>query len=373
VIPQVSPWLGEEEQAAVSRVLARNWITEGPECEELSARLNKLIDVPFGVFAPNGTLALVLGLMALGIQAGDEVLVPDITFIGSANAVIMLGALPVFVEVDRERFQIDVAKAEKLVNERTRAIMPVHLSGTACNMHAVRSFASRHGLKVIEDAAQAIGVSFDGHPVGGLGDVGCFSFFADKTMTMGEGGYVVCREEATFDRLRYLRNQGRLGSGSYVHPTIGYNFRITDMQAALGLVQLAKLDEIVQRKLELYAEYRRCLAGLASVRVLDAEPMSTFIPFRCVLVAERAADLIRHLNAAGIQTRSFFYPMHKQPCFADLPLSRSEDRRRGDLDFPNAVHGYEHGLSLPIFPTLSKDQVGFIADSIAAFYESEPE
>lgn len=373
MIPQVSPWLGEEEQAAVARVLASNWITEGPECERLSVQLNALIDVPFGVFTPNGTLGLALGLMALGIEAGDEVLVPDITFIGSATAVEMVGALPVFVEVERDTFQIDVTKAEALVNERTRAIMPVHLYGTACNMHAVSSFASHHGLKVIEDAAEAIGVCYDGRPAGGLGDVGCFSFMADKTVTMGEGGYVVCRDEAIFEQLRYLRNQGRLDRGSFIHPRLGYNFRITDLQAAVGVAQLGKLDVIVKRKLELHAEYTHCLAGLDSVRVLGAEPLSTFVPFRCVLIAERAPDLMRFLNALGIQTRTFFYPMHKQPCFANLPLSHSEQQRRGDDDFPNAVYGFDHGLCLPIFPTLRKDQVGFIADSIAKFYESPPQ
>jgi perosamine synthetase len=179
-IPQVQPWLEQEEAAAAAATVTENWITEGPKTQEFSNRLNQLFGVRFGVFAPNGTLALVLGLMALGIGPGDEVLVPDITFIGAANAVIMLGAKPVFVEVEPLTYQIDLRHPATLVTDRTRAIMPVHLYGTSCDLVAITVFARQHHLLIIEDAAQGIGVTFNGRPVGGWGDVGCFSFFAEK-------------------------------------------------------------------------------------------------------------------------------------------------------------------------------------------------
>lgn len=368
VIPQVQPWLGQEEAAAAARAVTDNWITEGPRSKELSEKLNQLIGVPYGVFAPNGTLALVLGLIALGIKSGDEVLVPNITFIGSANAVLMLGAVPVFVEVERVTFQIDVTKAEGLVNGRSRAIMPVHLYGTACNMRAVQAFAHRHGLHIIEDAAQGIGVSYFGRHVGGLGDVGCFSFFADKTLTTGEGGYVVCRDAAVYDRLRLLRNQGRFDRGSFIHPMIGYNFRMTDLQSAIGLVQFAKLDAIIERKSQILAWYRAELEDIAQVRILPAETGSTHVPFRCVLIAERASMLMKHLEDHGVQSRSFFYPLHMQPCFVDWAKTLSCPPALDDKDYPNSIFGYENGVCLPIFPTLSREQVRLIGSRIREFY-----
>jgi len=177
-IPQVEPWLGEEEAIAASKVIATNWISEGPNCAAFSERLRDLIGTPYGVFAPNGTLALALALMALGLGPGDEVLIPDITFIGSANAAIMVGATPIFVDVDSNTYQISLSHADALITPRTRAIMPVHLYGTACDMEAVQAFAMRHALKIVEDAAQGIGVFYRERHVGSFGDAGCFSFFS---------------------------------------------------------------------------------------------------------------------------------------------------------------------------------------------------
>lgn len=361
-IPQLSPWLGDEEAAAASEAVKSVWITEGPKTKALGEKLNALTGSPYGVFAPNGTLALVLGLLALGIKAGDEVIIPDVTFIASANAVLMLGAVPVFAEVNRENFQIDVGACEALVTPKTKAIMPVHLYGMAANMNAVMDFAERHQLKVIEDAAQAIGVRYNGQHAGTFGDVGCFSFFADKTITMGEGGYVVCKDQKVYEELLYLRNQGRLERGSFIHPRVGFNFRITDIQAAIGLVQIGKLETIIEKKRMILGWYEQKLSGVSQVRFLSLEPGSTYVPFRVVLLVERAEELMKHLNAQEIQTRGFFYPLHRQPCFASLMNAGS---------FPNADEGYEHGLCLPVFPTLTEEEVDYICQAIRTFYHHE--
>ncbi|SME99339.1 perosamine synthetase [Tistlia consotensis] len=363
-IPQVSPWLGEDESAAVAQVVADGWITEGPASAAFSEALDRLIGAPFGVFAPNGTLALALALMALDIGPGDEVLVPDTTFVGSATAVVLAGARPVFVDVEPETFQLDVGRAAAALTGRTRAVMAVHLYGTACDMDALGAFAARHGLRVVEDAAQGIGVTWKGRHVGALGDLGCFSFFADKTITTGEGGYVACRDPALHERLRQLRNQGRSERGSFVHPAIGFNFRITDLQAAMGLVQLGKLPQILARKTALHARYRDALAGLPQIRVLGAAPGAGLVPFRCVLIAERAAELSAHLEAAGVQIRGFFPPLHRQPCFAEGREAQPDSR------FPNAIAGHRDGLCLPIFPTLAEAQVERIGALVRDFYGS---
>lgn len=367
-IPQTQPWLGDEEAAGAARAIAANWISEGENCAAFSQRLLDLIGAPYGVFAPNGTLALALALMALGIGDGDEVLIPDITFIGTANAAILAGATPIFVDVDPEAFQIDLQPAERLVTARTRAIMPVHLYGAACDMTAVQAFAARHGLKIIEDAAQGIGVLNKGRHVGSFGDAGCFSFFADKTITTGEGGFVVCRDAAVHETLRYLRNQGRLSSGSFVHPMIGYNFRITDIQAAIGLAQISRLDTIIARKRAIHAWYKEDLAHLGGVRILGPCAGDSYVPFRCVLMAPNAQALMAHLEAGGVQSRGVFHPMHRQPCFASHFAGRSPAPSLLDDDYPNAVRASEHGLCLPVFPTLRRDDVAYIAGLITGFY-----
>ena len=368
LIPQVAPWLGEAEQAAVLETIADNWITEGPRTAEFSAQLNQLIGVPHGVFAPNGTLALVLGLLALGIGPGDEVLVPDITFIASANAVCMVGATPVFADVTPENYQIDVAACARHLSERTRAIMPVHLYGMVANMRAVMAFAQAHSLLVIEDAAQAIGVHYDGRHAGAFGDVGCFSFFADKTITTGEGGYVTTSSSATYERLRLLRNQGRLDRGSFIHPALGYNFRITDMQAALGLAQLHKLAAIVERKRRIFDWYQERLRDVDQVRFLPIEPGSEFVPFRVVLLCENVRQLMEYAEQHGIQARSFFYPLHQQPCFKELDRSHGGPLDLDDRHYPHAIDGYARGVLLPVFPTLTEAQVEHICSAIHSFY-----
>jgi perosamine synthetase len=188
-----------------------------------------------------------MALRALGIGPGDEVLVPNFTFIASANAVEMCGAKPVFVDI-KEDLHIDIEKCKLSLTRKTKAIMPVHIYGMACNMPEIMEFAKNHKLLVIEDAAQAIGVKWGKKHAGTFGQVGSFSFFADKTITTGEGGLVVTNDKKIYERLQFIRNQGRINRGSFVHPEIGYNFRMTDIQSAIGLSQLEKLPEIIEKK-----------------------------------------------------------------------------------------------------------------------------
>jgi len=368
-IPQVAPSLGEDEKRLVMEALDSNWITEGPKCREFGEHLNNLLGVKFGVFAPNGTLALYLGLLALGIGPGDEVVVPDTTFIGSANAVVMTGATPVFVDVNPRNFQMEASTCALALSPRTKAVMPVHLYGMTANMNELTEFAERNELALIEDAAQAIGVHYRGRHAGTFGDVGCFSFFADKTITTGEGGYVVCRSEQTYERLLLLRNQGRLNRGSFIHPAIGFNFRITDLQAAVGLAQIRRLDGIIRRKREILAHYASLLKGVTEVRFLEVEEGSTYVPFRVVLVCRDAHLLMEVLERAGVQTRTFFYPLHRQPCFRERTDLFTRPELLDDGRFPNAISGYEQGICLPVHPALTEEEVAYICSKIREFYQ----
>jgi len=358
MIPQVMPWLGKEERDAVAKTITDNWITEGPRCKEFSEGLNELFGVKYGVFAPNGTLALYLGLLALGIGPGDQVIVPDTTFIASANAVVLTGADPLFVDVSEKDYQLDISKIN--LTGRVKAIMPVHLYGSAVDMPKVMKYAKDNNLLVIEDAAQTVGIKLRGQHLGTFGDVGTFSFFGDKTLTTGEGAYVVCKDEKIYKKLRMLRNQGRLDSGTFIHPDFGVNFRITDMQGALGCVQLKKLPEIMSRKSEIVKWYREELIGLSNVDFYTRNYDANYVPFRIVLFADHAHDLMKHLEENGVQSRSLFYPLHKQPVFREYSY---------DTDFPNSNYAYLNGLCLPVYPTLKRTEVQYICKTIRNFYK----
>lgn len=358
-VPQLAPWVGDEEYAAIKDCFDNNWITEGPKSKEFSQKLLELMKVKYGVFAPNGTLALYLGLRAIDIGPGDEVLVPDFTFYASATSVQMCGATPVFVEVNKRNFQIDISFAEKWLSKNTKAIMPVHIYGTSVDMDPIVEFAKKHNLKIIEDAAEALAVFYKGQHTGTFGEIGCFSFFADKTLTTAEGGFVVTNDEKIHEKLLYLRNQGRVDRGSFIHPTIGYNFRMTDIQNAIGLVQLKKLPEIIKRKQHILETYRKFLKGAGDVTFFEEEKDANFVPFRVCIIHPKASQLMTFMKEREIEPRTFFYPLHKQPFFVDPKYQ--------DKDFENAIFGYEHGICLPVFPTLTDEQIAYICKVIKEF------
>ena len=365
-VPQFLPYIGDHEYRAISSCFEDNWITEGPKAKVFSEKLLELTGAKYGVFAPNGTLAIYLALKAAGIGQGDKIIVPDFTFIGTANAVEMTGAIPVFADVNKENFQIDVSKAGGLVTSQTKAIIPVHIYGTSANMKEVMDFANKHKLKVIEDAAQAIGIHYKKKHTGTFGDAGCFSFFADKTITTGEGGFIVTDDEHIYNQLLYLRNQGRKDRGTFIHPEIGYNFRMTDIQCAIGLAQLEKLAEIKNLKNEILKQYKNGLSTVDEVSFFIEEKNADFIPFRVGILCLRAQKLMEYMKIKDIEPRTFFYPLHRQPCYVKHPSMKK--REMDDSLFPNAIYGYEHGICLPTFPSLTKEQINYVCNTIKSFY-----
>lgn len=355
-VPQFMPFLGSDEYSEIKDCFDQNWITEGPKSAQFLEELLNLTGAKHGVFAPNGTLAIYLALIASGIKPGDKVIVPDFTFLGSASAVVMAGGEPVFCDVNPDNFQVDLESAERVVDSRTKFIMPVHVYGTCCNMKEVMDFAERHNLKIIEDAAQAIGVKLGGQHAGTFGVAGTFSFFADKTITTGEGGLVVTNDSAVYESLRYLRNQGRIDRGSFIHPHIGYNFRITDMQAAVGLRQLSKLEEIKSRKRAIWDYYHNELCDIECISFFKPNPDANFIPFRVAILSESKRAIDSALEAAGVETRSFFYPMRRQPCFSDVRCDK-KDEYTSDFAFDN-------GICLPSYVSLTEEQLAYVCSAI---------
>jgi len=312
------------------------------------------------ILANNGTLALFLGLLLLDVGKGDEVMVPDFTFNASASSVTFTGAKPVFVDIDEGNLNIAVEKIESAITDKTKAIMPVHIYGQAADMDPVIKLAKKHDLRIIEDAAQAYGVFYKGKHAGTMGDVGIISFYADKTVTCGEGAAILTNNDALYEKLRYLRNQGRLESGGFMHPQLGMNFRVTDLQCAVGVAQLRKFKEIERRKKANYRLYQSLLSDLSEISFITEVGYSNFVPFRALIKAQKLEKLIQYLEDKQIQTRRFFYPLHRQPCFNYLGY------REGD--FPVSNKAYSEGLCLPVFPSLKKEQIKYVCEKIKEFY-----
>jgi perosamine synthetase len=353
-IPQFKSFIDRSDYASLEKVFLNNYIAEGPIAKEFHDKLLKIIGAKYGVFASNGTLALYLALKAIGIKEGDEVIVQNTTFIASANSVEMIGAKPVFVDiVSYDDLSIDINKIK--INSKTKAIMICHLFGTACsNIEEVKIFCEEKGIILIEDAAQALAIKNTKNHCGTFGKVGTFSFYADKTITTGEGGFVVTNDEIIYEKMLFLRNQGRKKSGTFIHPEIGYNFRLTDIQAALGLSQLTKLAYIIEKKQEVYQLYKKYLYG--KVNFLKINDDFSHIPFRVVVFVDDAQKTINYMLKKGIEGRSVFYPLNKQPCYRGSNLS--------NVEYKNSEKCYLKGICLPTWVGLSSKEIQFVSESL---------
>jgi len=342
-ITQIDPWFDQDELEATASCIDARWLTEGPQAAEFLARIQEETGARHAVLAPNGTLGLFLALLAADLPRDSEILIPSFTFYASASAAVFAGLRPVFVDADPQTFNLDVSSLESLVTDRTTAIMPVHIYGQSAPLDEICEFAARRKLTVIEDAAQAYGVTYRGRHAGTWGDLGVISFFSDKTITTGEGGVVLTNNTALYEKLRLLRNQGRPHSGTFIHDSLGMNFRMTDLQCAVGNAQLRKFPAIVTGKQAKHERYVANLKDVAGLRFLQVQPGSNHVPFRFAMLSERKDEVSEALEQAGIQTRGFFYPLHLQPAlrqYASGPLPVSEELSQKGLCLP--VH---HGLT----------------------------
>jgi len=361
-IPQLIPFIDNDELENSKKVIENKWLTEGPFSEEFLEMIKKFTGAKYAVLANNGTLALFLSLKAMGIDKDDEVIVSDFTFISSGSSIVFSGGIPVFADVDRGNLNIDIEEIEKKITDKTKAIMPVHIYGQAANMGPIIEIANRYNLKIIEDAAQGFGVYYERQHVGTLGNIGIISFFADKTITTGEGAVILTNDEETFIKLKCLRNHGRLNSGTFEHPFLGMNFRMTDLQSAIGVAQIKKFEKINRIKSRNYQLYKEKLINIKEIEFIKEEKYSNLIPFRMNILVMELENLITHLEENGIQTRKFFFPLHRQPCFNYLGYKSAE--------FPISNELNMKGLCLPIYPDLKVEEIEYIADKIKSFYKS---
>jgi perosamine synthetase len=337
--------------------LESTWISStGEYIHRFEAAFGAFCETSHAISCSNGTVALHLALLALGVSPGDEVIVPTLTFVATANAVTYCGAHPVFVDSEPETWNIDTERLEAAVTPRTRGIVVVHLYGHPVDMDPVLAVARRHGLFVVEDAAEAHGARYRGRPVGSLGDIATFSFYGNKIMTTGEGGMVVTNNAGLAEATRQLRGQGVDPLRRYWFPVIGYNYRLTNVAAAIGLAQLEMATWHMQRRWEIASWYREELEGLRGVVWQAERPWARHAYWMCtVLVDDAVADrdhVMARLAEQGIETRPIFYPLHTLP-----PYQTSDSTS----PFPVAERLARQGLSLPTWAGLTREDIGHIS------------
>lgn len=356
-IPLAIPYLNGNEAKYVNECLATNWISsKGKFVRRFEEQFARFCGVEHGIATCNGTAALHLVLAARGIGPGDEVIVPSLTFIATVNAVTYTGAKPVFVDSSLDTWGIDPYKARRAITSRTRAIIPVHLYGSPVEMDPILEMAEENSLFIIEDAAEAHGAKYKGKVVGGIGHSGCFSFFGNKIITTGEGGMIVTNDIQLAEKARILRDHGMDPGRRYWHPHIGYNYRMTNLQGAVGCAQLERIEAILTDKRRIDAEYRKRLEDVQEIRIQKKNIWSESVNwiFSILIDEEKVKqtrdEVIESLRKSHIESRPFFYPVHKMPPYLvknhpELKIAEMLSRT---------------GLSLPSYAGISEKKIDWV-------------
>lgn len=359
-IPVYTPLLDGCEEKYVLDAVRSGWISSlGSYVTRFEQEFARFCGVRHAVSVSNGTVALHLALHALGVGPGDEVIVPSLTFVATANAVHYTGATPVFADVDPVTWCIDPEDVERRITPRTRAVIPVHLYGHPAPMPALQELADEHHLILLEDAAEAHGAAIYGRRVGGWGRIAAFSFYANKIITTGEGGMLTTDDEALAARCRTLRDHAMPPHRRYWHEEVGFNYRMTNLQAAVGVAQMERIERFLARKREIAARYRERLAGVPGVTFAAERPGYTNVYWMVSILVEppyalSRNELIPALRERGVDSRPFFHPMDTLPPY------------RSDAPRPVALHLSRCGLNLPSSPALTDAQIDYICDVLCA-------
>jgi perosamine synthetase len=359
MIPVCEPTLGEEETNNVMDVMKTGMIsgTGGKYIGEFENKVAKYLGMNNAVSCINGTAALHLALETLGIGKGDEVIIPDHTMIATADAVLYTGARPVFVDAEPRTYNMDVTKIEEKITDKTRAIMPVHIYGHPCDMDPIMKIAKEHNLLVVEDAAEALGAEYKGRKVGTFGHINCFSFYANKIVTCGEGGMIVTNPNSTAERARKLKDLSH-SKIRFIHDELGWNYRMSNLHASIGSAQMDKIDRLVEMRRNNAKHYNELLRDVRGIKLPTEESWAKNIYWMYSIVLEDSFPMSREkfmdeLYRKGIQTRTFFLGMHEQPF-----LMHSGER------YPVTEWISRRGLYLPSSSHLQYYQMEFICNAI---------
>lgn len=355
-----NPVFNGNEKKYLMECIDTGWVSaNGRFVKEFEEQFAKFCGCKYAISCSNGTVSLHLILLAMGIGPGDEVIMPTLTYIATANAVRYCGAKPVFVDSDEGTFNMDPAKLEEKITSRTKAIMPVHLYGLSADMGAIINIADKYGIPVVEDAAEAHGAEYNGKKVGQFGRAASFSFFGNKIITSGEGGMVVTNDEELFERMKLLKGQAVSPQKRYWHVDVGYNYRMTNMQAAVGLGQLENIDWHIEQRKRVADLYKRYLSDYSKYIRLQEEPQnckSVYWMSNAVMsdqVLRERDDVMADMEKRGIEMRPIFYPMHIMPPYFDAEAS-----------FPTAERIAARGISLPSHAGLQEEDIQYVCDSL---------
>lgn len=356
--PVSEPTITNREIEYVTKAVKSGWVSSlGEYITQFEKQFSEFVGTKYAISCSNGTVGLHLAMLAAGIKAGDEVIVPDLTFVATANAVKYAGAIPVFADIDDKTWCINPNSIKKIITRKTKAVIPVHLYGYPADMEAVIKIANEYGLIIIEDAAEAHGAEIDGKRVGSFAKCGVFSFYGNKIITTGEGGMITTNDNVLHDRAKYLRDHAMSKEKRYWHSEIGYNYRITNIQAALGLAQLHRIDSIIKKKFQIYKWYKKHLGNTDLITLNPTmEGVKNVFWMVSILLSEKAKinrdDLMKKLKEKNIDTRPFFYPLSQLPMY------------KKDLVNPVAYNISKRGINLPSSYNLSEPDVKFISKQI---------
>ncbi|MDR1482248.1 MAG: DegT/DnrJ/EryC1/StrS family aminotransferase [Synergistaceae bacterium] len=363
------PDLCGNEKKYLDECVDTGWISsEGPFVERFEREMALVCGRKHGIAVSNGSAALDAALLSLSLPEGSEVIMPAFTIISCASAILRAGCVPVLVDCGNRTWNMDTDQIESKITSKTRAIMAVHIYGLPTDMRPVAQIAQRYGLKVIEDAAEAIGQTCYERSCGSWGDISCFSFYPNKHVTTGEGGMILCDDDELADRCRSMRNLCFIPERRFVHYELGYNFRMSNLQAALGVAQLEKLDETVKKKRHIGAKYQRLFSGLAGLELplhKTEYAENIYWVFGLVLgdeISIDAREFTKRLGPLGVGTRPFFWPMHEQPVLLDRGLFGGER-------YPAAERIARRGFYIPSGVALTDEQMEYVACQVASVLE----
>ncbi len=356
--PISQPTITELEIKYVNDAITSGWVSSlGYYIEELEKEFAKFCGVKYTVLTNNGTTGLHLALEALGIKKDDEIIIPDLTFIATANAVSYIGAKPIMVDIDANTLCIDASKIEAAITNKTRAIIPVHLYGHPANMDEINTIAKKNNLFVIEDAAEAHGAKYKDKIVGGLSDCGVFSFYGNKIITTGEGGAITTNNVEIYEKAKFLRDHAMSKTKRYWHTEVGYNYRMTNLQAALGLAQLNRIDEIIDSRVSIFNWYKKYIKTNESVRLNYTAPWAKSVNWLVCLEVdnlnfELRETLMKNLKEQGIDSRPYFYPVSAMPMY--------NRKFQNDVSYNKSIIG----INIPTFFGLQEQDIQTISEII---------
>lgn len=356
-LPVSQPFLDGNEEAYLLDAVRSGWVSSlGPYIDRLEAQFSAYIGTRYALTASNGTTGLHLALASLGIGPGDEVVVADLSFIASANAIRYTGATPVFADIDPDTLCMDPDSVRALLTKRTKAVMPVHLYGHPADMDPILAIAAEHGLKVIEDAAESHGATYKGRRVGTFGDIAMFSLYGNKIITSGEGGLLTTNDPAIHARAKFLRDQAMSSERRYWHAEVGFNYRMTNLQAALGLAQLEQVDKFLRLRAQVLQWYREGLQSDSGLRLNYQAPWAQLAVWMVCLEVDGFNDALRAqfmklMRQQGVDSRPYFYPMSSMPMYQGVTP-------------PVTARKSAMGLNLPTYPGLSQADVQRVCDCV---------